>query len=733
MTGDGALRDRALARHRDEGAGSGPPGATASLWADIPSGATDPLYRQDPDPVVLDQAPDPTEDELEAPGSPRLPYQPSLDGLRGLAVAAVVLYHGAAANRLEWLRPWTKGGFLGVSAFFTLSGFLICSLLLSEAATGASVSLTGFWQRRARRLLPAVLVLLGAVSILTPLVGTEAQLEQLPGDVWASLLYVANWRFVLEGADYAAQFQGAPSPLKHLWSLSVEEQWYLLVPLAAAAVLALRRRAHPRLRRPHLVALLLVAAVGATVWMVWVSAGVWDNRAYMGTDTRLAEMAIGALAACVLRPGLQLGTRARRVVAVAAPWVLAAILTAWALTPIDAPWLFRGGFSLHAAGVALVVVAAVQPATAVRGILGLGALRGLGRISYGVYLYHWPVVWWVTPERLGLDPGAAFAVQLMITLVVSVASFRLIERPLRHGGALPGRRALLAALGAVAAVAVGAAVLPEPDPAELLALGGAPELVVPTTTLPARIDRSPGAPGAPGTATTVAPPPLRVMVVGDSFAESIVVGLQKWGLLTGKVSVMNQTIVGCPFGRGGANKGINITRKPPPACVSRDDRLRAAIAEFDPDVVLLAGGLWDVTARRPPGFERWTHIGEEDYDWYLTGELSHLLDLTASGGARILWASSPYWDPVPGSVIFMGKPPYAEADRARVDRFNQVLASVVDPRPGADVVDLAGWLRAQPGGELDRSLRPDGVHFSELSTGTLAGWLGPQLLAAGGR
>jgi peptidoglycan/LPS O-acetylase OafA/YrhL len=733
MTGDGAVQDRLGSLRRDPATGDASE-APESLWDDIPDGGADPLYRAPlSEPVVIATEP---EVSAPAPAAARsvLPHQPALDGLRGLAVAAVVLYHGAAADRLDWLAPWTRGGFLGVSAFFTLSGFLICSLLLVESSASGAVSLAGFWQRRARRLLPAVLLLLAAVTVLTPLVGTESQLAGLPGDVWASLLYVANWRFVREGADYAAQFQGAPSPLKHLWSLSVEEQWYLLVPLAALAVLGWRRRWTRSLDRRRLAVLLLGACLAATAWMVWVSGGEWDNRAYMGTDTRPAEMALGALAALLLRPGLRLGHRSRWVV-VAAPWLLCGVLLTWAFTPIEAAWLFRGGFSLHATAVALVIVAAVQPGTLLGALLGLGWLRALGRISYGVYLFHWPVLWWLTPDRLGLDPTLVFGVQLTLTLAVAVASFHLIERPVRHGGALLGRRALLVGFAVAAAIALGAARLPEPDPSQLLALGDTPELVVPTTTLPARVEAIPGAGGDPADSSTPppAPPPLKVLVVGDSFAESIVIGLQKWGLLTGKMSVMNQTAVGCPFGRGGRNRGININRKPPPACDERDERIGVAIAEFDPDVVLLAGGLWDVTARRPPGFDSWTHIGDPDYDWYLTGELSHLVDVTAAGGARVVWASSPYWDPVPGSVIFMGRPPYVESDRARVDRFNQLLTTVLDGRPEAELLDLAGWLRTQPGGELDRSLRPDGVHFSELSTGQLAGWLGPQLLAAAGR
>lgn len=698
------------------------------------------------DPIVLDDGPDDASDPLlsgpvatpsprrdrSSTGTPpptRLSYQPALDGLRGLAVAAVVLFHGAIADGIEWLAPITRGGFLGVSAFFTLSGFLICSLLLAERSHQGTVSLSAFWKRRARRLLPAVLLLLAAVTALTPSVGTQAQLETLPGDVWSSLLYVANWHFIIDGADYAAQFSGAPSPLKHLWSLSIEEQWYVLVPLAALLVIAWRRRRPLGPTRRSLAVGLGLATLVGTAWMIWVSSGEWSNRAYMGTDTRLAEMAMGALAATLLGTGFTLRPRTRRVLGTVAPLALAAMLVAWALAPIESPWLFRGGFTLHALAVAVVIVAAVQPTGLLRRLLALGWLTALGRISYGVYLFHWPILWWVTPARLHLDPAPAFAVQVALTLAVAVASFRLLESPIRHGGRLPGRRSLVVALCVGAVIAVGAAALPEADRSQLLALGGAPELVVPTSTAaPVTSVTVPGA--AP---TTAPPPPLKVMVVGDSFAESIIFGLQEWGLLSGQAAVMNKTIVGCPFGRGGRNRGISIERKPSRECEERDDNLAAAITEFDPDVVFLAGGLWDITARRPPGFDRWTHIGDEAYDWYLAGEISHLIDVTASGGAKVVWANSPHWNPVPGSVIFMGRPPYVEAEHERVDRFNEVLASVVDPRPEAEVLDLAGWMNTQPGGELDPSLRFDGVHFTEESTDRLAAWLGPVLLGVAGR
>lgn len=706
--------------------GSSAPSVAGSPWDDIPDGGSDPLQRSPAPPETRES----TQAGSGAAGG-RLPHQPALDGLRGLAVAAVVLYHGAAADRIEWLEPYTKGGYLGVSAFFTLSGFLICSLLLTERSRSGAVSLRAFWRRRARRLLPAVLLLLGAVVVLTPLVGTASQLDHLPGDVWSSLFYVTNWHFVLEGSDYASQFSGAPSPLRHLWSLSVEEQWYLLVPLAALGVAALRRRRVLFASRRSLAWALLAASLAGTAWLAWISGGGWDNRSYMGTDTRLAEMGIGALAAALLAPGLRVPGRLAQIARAAAPVLILGLLTAWALVPIDSPWLFRGGLPLHALAVALLMVAAVQSSGFARRLLAVGWLTALGRISYGVYLFHWPILWWLTPERAHLPPTATLALQIALTLLVAWLSFQLLESPIRHRGALRGGRGARVGVAAVVAVAVAVAVLPRAERSELLAIGETPELVVPTTvaTVPAAASEN------PGTAEAVAPPPppLKVMVVGDSFAESIVFGLQGWGLLTGKAAVMNKTVAGCPFGRGGRNRGIGINRKPPPECDRRDEDLVTALAEFDPEVVFVAGGLWDVTQRRPPGFGRWTHIGEEDYDWYLTGELSHLVDVLGSRGALIVWANSPHWEPVPGSVIFMGRPPYPESDPARVDRFNEILATTVDPRPEAMVFDLAGWMSSQPGGELDRSLRFDGVHFTEESTGRLAAWLGPQLLSLAGR
>ena len=221
-----------------------------------------------------------------------LGHQPALDGLRGLAVAAVVAYHLGQANDLGALRDISGGGFLGVSAFLTLSGFLITSLLILEYESIGHVSLGGFWSRRLRRLMPAALATLAAIAILTPLIGTESQLSDLPAEIWSTLAYVVNWRFIAAGSDYAAVFTGAPSPIRHFWSLAVEEQCYFVLPFAVAVSLRFGAQ-----RRRVIAVVFAVIATASTMAMILLGGGGYSNRVYLGTDTRAAELAIGALLA----------------------------------------------------------------------------------------------------------------------------------------------------------------------------------------------------------------------------------------------------------------------------------------------------------------------------------------------------------------------------------------------------------------------------------------------------
>src|SRR3954451_22028337 len=306
-------------------------------------------------------------------GLPDATYAAGLDGLRALAVLSVVAFHGGVR-----LLP---GGFVGVSLFFTLSGFLITRLLLSEWQHRQRIGLRGFWERRLRRLAPAALLTLGVIMLASPHLMDPVSRAGLRVDVLAALAYVANWRFLFQGHHYADLF-AAPSPVLHFWSLAIEEQLYVLFPLLVVAVG--RRRLGP-------VLCALIAGSVALGWLLYTPGGS-TNAAYYGTFVRGGELFVGALLAVLVmsrrhmwRPGI---TKTAGVVA------LVGMLWAWSTVRQDDALLYRGGFVVHAVLTAIVILSAMQPGP-VRMLLSVPPLRALGAISYGVYLYHWPVlVWW---------------------------------------------------------------------------------------------------------------------------------------------------------------------------------------------------------------------------------------------------------------------------------------------------------------------------------------------------
>ncbi|MEL7207370.1 MAG: acyltransferase, partial [Actinomycetota bacterium] len=238
--------------------------------------------------AVIDLREDPPRVELGgATARPSLVYEPGLDGLRGLAVLGVLLFHGGFS--------WAVGGYLGVSTFFTLSGFLITSLLLREREATGTISLKGFWGRRFRRLMPASLVALAGIVVYGLLVADQAQLNDLRGDVLAALAYVANWRFIFQDQSYADLFT-SPSPVQHFWSLAIEEQFYFVFPLLAAGVLTVGRGS-----RQIFMVVLGLGAVASTLLMVSLhEPGLETTRVYYGTGTRAVELLTGALLATIV-------------------------------------------------------------------------------------------------------------------------------------------------------------------------------------------------------------------------------------------------------------------------------------------------------------------------------------------------------------------------------------------------------------------------------------------------
>lgn len=672
-----------------------------------------------------------------------LPRIPALDGLRGLAVAGVLAYHAGWSG--------ARGGYLGVSLFFTLSGYLICTLLTQERERSGTIDLGRFWSRRARRLLPAALVAL-VLAVLVSTAPGIGQASELRGDVLAALGYVANWRFVLDGSSYAELGQG-PSPVQHFWSLAIEEQFYLLFPFVVAFAGRWLRW-------------VLAAALVASFASVAVVHGD-AVRAYYGTDTRGAEVLIGALLALWVRDRPE----PARAVAVAGPVALALILWSWAAVAHADARLHEGGLVLHAALVA-VVIRACTGGGITAAVLAAPPLRWLGRISYGAYLYHWPLFLWLTPERTLLDGLPLAGVRLGLTLAAAELSHRLLEEPIRSGRRLVLVHARLALAGGVAAVVAVASVVGSPSTRTStdLAFVGAPALIAPTggadaqgptpapteragtssrptshpsPVLPARepsfqvatLVAAPTLDATPSVRPEGAPPPtvrapgerLRVYVAGDSNALAVGTALEQWGSPRG-VDVWTSGWLGCQLVPGGEYRYAGETAATTPKCDTWAEQRRAELADIRPHVVVVLTGTFDLLDRRLPGSERWEHVGEPGYDTLLRDEVARLADLVVHAGSQLVWATQPAvrTGMVDGVVPLVNHPEHA---LARVERFNEVVGEVLEDRAGATVVDLRGFLRRWPGGELDPRRRPDGVHPSGEELPAIAAWLGPQIAA----
>ena len=614
---------------------------------------------------------------------PRLRHLPALDGLRGLAVIGVLCYHGGF--------DWASGGFLGVSTFFTLSGFLITALLLVERETTGEVSLRDFWGRRARRLLPAALAAMALATLFVAFAGSAEQVRGLRGDIAASLLYLANWHFVLESQSYGDLFSIDPSPLLHFWSLAIEEQVYVVYPLIIAALTGAAHRSREML--------LGVLGLAATVsLLIQAEAGFDPDRVYFGTDTRASEFLIGGLLAVVLQnrrvtEGLRDSTSARFGVAVVGLVAFQGVALLWILSSQKAEWLYQGGFTAYALLSGTLILAAVTPDNPVRAMLGVRPLRVIGRISYGLYLYHWPVFLWVG-RMTDLGPYPRFVLEIALTSALAVASYRFLEKPIRIGRRPAGVRAATLLMPASAAlvflVMLVTAAPPEPtlDLASAQASADAAEAEVE---------------GAAGNVP-------RVAFAGDSTAFTTSTGVNDWILETGEAAFGgNGTQLGCGVGRGGerrmARGGENTV---PDECQQWDTDWAELVRDHEPDLVFVQTGLWDVADRRIPGDDRWRRPGDPIYDDYLYDELLGATDTLASRGALVVWLTAPTIG------AYDGIPPFEsrghDADPARMRRLNDLIYDVARARPKTvRVVDMAAWFAARSDAD---ELRPDGLHVS---------------------
>ena len=356
-------------------------------------------------------------------------YQPPLDGVRALAVLAVVCFHYGFR--------FGVGGYLGVDIFLVLSGFLITSLLAIERSTSGRIDFLHFWGRRIRRLLPALLVLLVAVSVHTLLVAEHGQLARIRSDGLATLFYVQNWHLAWAGPK--------PSPLSHTWSLAIEEQWYLIWPPVFLGLTWLCRG-----RARLLIGIVLAMALASALEMAALG---FTGRAYWGTDSRAQSLLLGAALALLLRITPGPVRRGSRVALEVAGLVGLAVLVVVVTSPPT--WMYQGGFFLVAFAASCVIAASVQGESRVlRPMLSLAPLRWLGLISYGVYLYHFPILRWVNPQSTGLSVVPLSLLRFTITVLVAWLSYRCIELPVRQGRLVPRRVQLALMPVAIAATAV---------------------------------------------------------------------------------------------------------------------------------------------------------------------------------------------------------------------------------------------------------------------------------------
>ena len=378
-------------------------------------------------------------------GGVRLPYLPGLDGLRALAVIAVLLYHAEL--------PWIRGGFLGVEVFFVISGYLITTLLLTEWHQQGYINLVGFWLRRARRLLPALYLLL-VVTLTFAVVFLPGEVARLRDDALAAFGYVTNWYLILGEQSYF-ETVGRPSLLQHLWSLAVEEQFYLLWPLLlTVALLGLTPMRRWRRRRLALF-MALAGAVGSALLMATLyQPGVDPSRVYYGTDTRVSGLLFGAALAFVWAPGQiprWAGRRTRALLLDVAGLATLGVLV-WFCLRLDQyqPFLFRGGFALVALATAVVILVAVHPHTHLGPhLLGWRPLRWIGLRSYGIYLWHWPVFMLTRPELdVPISGLPLLALRLTATIALADLSYRFVETPIRTGALGRAWRELREARGA---------------------------------------------------------------------------------------------------------------------------------------------------------------------------------------------------------------------------------------------------------------------------------------------
>jgi peptidoglycan/LPS O-acetylase OafA/YrhL len=644
----------------------------------------------------------------------------ALDGLRAFALLIIIGYHFGVAR--------FQGGFFSLDIFYVLSGYLITGLLVGEWARAARIRLGAFWARRARRLLPALAVVLVVVTLVVRFTYPAGLYPDLRMADLSALFYFSNWWQIAASGNYFVA-TGAISPLTHTWSLAVEEQFYLVWPLVVLAVLHLARsvarRTAGRVDR-GVEALAAISAVGVVAsasemaWRYGPRANI--TRLYFGTDTHAQSILVGAVLACTLtlvqrRRGLagmapvatsrpaRVGLTALGLAGLAGTVVLTTTMTG------TSPSAYRGGFLLSALSAAALITGAVCVAGGpIARVLSVRPMVWMGTVSYGAYLWHYPVDIELDAARTGLHGVALLAVRVLATFALAAASYYLVERPVMEGvfwRTLTAAGPALAALAATVVVVVAGTVVPV-------------AAAVPVRT----VDTIPiGERQALEAANAFTSDPVRFLLVGDSLAVTTGLGLVRGSVAEFGVRVINKGVLGCDLDNLDA---VSSGQRDIPVsdCRHWQTLWGGEVARYHPEVVGLLAGRWDITDHLLDGSV--VSIDQSAWNHHLEAEMNQVVAVASAGGARVVLFTMPYLDPPQeapdGST-------YPENRNSRVDEYNAILARVAARHPGeVTVIDLNRIL--DPSGRFQSVIDGVTVRWADGIHVTKAGgqWIEPSVL-----
>jgi peptidoglycan/LPS O-acetylase OafA/YrhL len=633
---------------------------------------------------------------------------PALDGVRGAAIIIVFLYH----QNISWL----PGGILTVSMFFTLSGYLITRLMINEHGRTGRIDLRRFWTRRVRRLMPAALIVLAAVALLTWVFPNGTRPLSF-ADVLSGATYWENLHLIASGSNYEG-ISGIASPVLHMWSLSLEEQVYIVFPLLMIGLLAL-----PAVRR-RAGSMLALLAAGGFLLGPWLKDAHGTSVAYYATPVRAAEFLSGAALAVFWGSSRHVD---RIVEIMRRPWaqavsvvVLAFEVWLWIYVGLLTTWLFP--WAVLASSLATCVIMGFAEARgAMTTLLSFTPFRWLGVRVYGLYLVHWPVFRFITPRQLDVGPLALFTVRMVVTLVISESIYRLIEDPVRRGQLWKGSRVWTNCAGLLVVALV----------AGWFGRTTNAQQIVDTDYIALQRENLLGTPvngpDAPVRSSVDPTLPARVLVVGDSQSFSVGSGMQQWATANG-VDVRFNPGVGCGIGGVTPIEYLGVDKDEQEGCAAWASTRAEIVTRYNPQVVLVVGGLGDLSNRRLAD-GKWHHIGEPYYDDWLRSQMAAFVDEMTATDATVVWFTHPDVN-VPFQAGATGQPPFTENDGDRMARYNAMITEIAATDDRVEVADFAAAVRAVPGGQFDLDLRPDGTHIDMSKAPELVEFVAGQIARA---